>query len=199
MGREASSCRTWELTFIRWNGLHASKESYKQRTCRVQDRKGGIQMLTEKTDLVLTMRLNIGLESQVKGLSPADSPPWHSLAKDCDLSILTHHHQLHICTTSHNQPSTQRGFNRKPYLREFAMDTSDSLKCMKPNASADVSFFRKPASVISIYVFHRGNEMSMILICAMICLSILILVLMASWIKAWSLFVLFKTTFFYLK
>lgn len=176
MGREASSCRTWELTFIRSSGLHATKVCYKQMICKVQDQKGSLQMLSETMDLVLTMRLNIGLESQVKDISLADSPPWHVLAKYCDLSIP---HQLHICTRSHNQPSTQRGFKRKPYLRECAMNTNDSLKCMKPNASAHVSFFREPASVTSICVFHRGNEMSMILICAMICLSILILVLMA--------------------
>lgn len=160
--------------------MHACKVSYKQLTCGVQDQKGSLQMLSETTDLLLTMRLKIGLESQGKGLSPADSPPWHSLAKYCDLIILTLPHQLYIyCITSHNQPSTQRDFSRKPYLRECAMNTSGSLKCMKPNASAHVSFFREPASIISIYVVHRGNEMSVILICVMICLSVLVLVLMA--------------------
>lgn len=172
MGREVSSCRTWELTCIRLSCLHASKVCYKQLTCRLQDQKGSLQMLPETTDLLLTMRLNIGVKSQAKGLSPADSPPWHSLAKYCDFIILRLPHQLYIyCITSHNQPSTRRDFSRKPYLRECAMNASDSLKCMKPSASAHVSFFREPACIISIYVFHHGNEMSMILICVMICLS----------------------------
>lgn len=176
MGREARSCR--ELTCIRSSGLHTTKVCYKQLTCRVQDQKGSLKMLSGTTNLLLTMRLKIGLESQAKGLSPTDSPPWHSPVKYCDFIILTLPHQLYIsCTTSHNQPSTQRDFSRKPFLRECSMNTSDSLKCMKPNASAHISFFREPASIITTYVFHHGNEMSMILICVLICLSVIVLVL----------------------